>query len=214
MRIFSYKRSKTCAYTNVVCNFQKMRLLTLILLTVTTSLFGQAVGNKYDFYRMKSVKLRPTKFQADSIPTLIYIKRNGELYFKQSDIRTYIQEAIKRDSTDKKVVDELLTLVNGDKKKIEIVDLLWETWTQKEVDSLQLKRLTTDYSRLTNHLFDVIGADLIYEGKFMVYSPSSNKFIDKGLKGKWHGAKQGSTTYDFLLPDGTRFYSIITSLVD
>ncbi|MEQ9102995.1 MAG: hypothetical protein RIF36_07470 [Imperialibacter sp.] len=192
-----------------------MRLLPLILMTISTSLFGQhAIGDKYEFYKMKSVKLKPTTFQADSVPTLVYIKRNGEIYFRQSDIRTYIQEAISRDSTNKKVVTELLTLVNGEKKRIEIIDLLFEAWTSSESDSLKAKRLTSEYSSVINHLMEFIGADLIYEGKFMVYSSVANQFINKGLKGKWVGTKQGSTTYDFLLPDRSRFYWIHTSFVD
>jgi hypothetical protein len=202
-------------YTTRRAQFSEMRLFALILMTISTSLCGQhAIGDKYEFYKMKSVELKPAKFQPDTVPTLVYIKRNGEIYFRQSDIRTYIQEASSRDSTDKRIVTELLALVNGGKKKIEIIDLLFETWTSSEFDSLKSKRQTNEYSRLTNHLIEFIGADLIYEGKFMVYNPSSNNFIAKGLKGKWHGTKQGVTSYDYLLPDKKKFYSIVTSIVD
>jgi hypothetical protein len=75
-------------------------------------------------------------------------------------------------------------------------------------------RLTRDYTKLTNHLIEFIGADLIYEGKFMLLDPRTNNFINKGLIGKRHLGKIGSNTFDYYLPDKRKFYTIVTALVE
>jgi len=36
-----------------------------------------------------------------------------------------------------------------------------------------------NYSKITNHVIEFIGADLIYEGKFMLFDPSKNQFMTK-----------------------------------
>ncbi len=196
-------------------NFQMKTWLLLSLLTIGTSLRGQSVPDKYDYEKIRSVRLRPTPFDTNATPTLIYVKRYAEVYFKQSDIKDYINQEIKRDTTTKKMYDSLLNLLNQKKSKIEIVDLLFEYyWTEKQVDSLKTKRLTTDYTRLTNHLIEFIGMDLIYEGKFMLFDPRQHSFIGKGLIGKRHLGKIGSNTFDYYLPDKRKCYSMLTALVD
>jgi hypothetical protein len=209
-----YLDRRHALYVNVCAQFSKMEIHVIILFAFSTNVFGQGLGDKHDYYKHKMVTLKPAKFNLDSTPTLIYVKKNAEIYFKQSDVRDYIHEEIRRDSTYKMLEGELLNLVNGDKIKIEVVDFLFEFWTSKEIDSLKSRRLTNDYSNLINHWIEFIGADLIYEGKFMLYEPSSGRFVEKGLKGKWQGAQIGSTTWDYLLPDRRKFYSLITSFVD
>src|SRR5436190_3040172 len=97
--------------------------LLFLLLTTWTLVRGQGGPGQYDYEKIRSVKLRPTFFETTRTPTLIYIKRNAEVYFKQSDIKDYINQAIKRDTTSKKMYDSLLNLLNQKKSRIEIIDL-------------------------------------------------------------------------------------------
>src|SRR5260221_2000459 len=186
--------------------------LTIVLILIVSNLLGQT-KDKYDYGRLKSVNLTTTKFKEEITPTLIYVKRNAEIHFKKSDIEKYIQDEIGRDSIYKRYSDQLVDLLAKDGNRIEIIDLLFDIRTSQEADSLKAK-WKGNYSKITNHVIEFIGADLIYEGKFMLFDPSKNQFIDKGIRGKRHLVKMGANTFNYYMPDGKIFYSITTGLVE
>jgi len=187
-------------------------LLLIILTTLTTSSFAQVYWDKYPYGQFKTRKLTPTHFNIEGENIFVYSKNYVDIYYRQSDIKAYILDAIKRDSTNKRIDKELFDLVNENRKEIRITDLLYSLQTAKETDSLrQTKQIEQFNDRITD-VFEFIGADLIYEGKFMIYSHADKKFIKNGLKGKRFKGQLGNRSYIYVLPNGKTFYSIVTTL--
>ena len=188
-----------------------MKISHLILLTIlTANSFGQS-WDKYPYGQFGTRKLRPTKFDIEQNNILIYLKRNVNIYFKQSDIKEYILEACERDSTNRIAYKQILDLMNENRKKIEIVDLVF-SYSKNEADSVMKAIKLESFNRDLNYTFEFLGADLIIDGKFMIYSLKQTKFIDSGLKAKPTKGIYGNRYYNYFLPDGKSFYSIVTTL--
>ena len=60
--------------------------------------------------------------------------------------------------------------------------------------------------------FYFLGAGLILNGQFMVYSKADKKFLSKGLIAKRRNEFLGQRTLQFYMPDKKQFYYVITRL--
>jgi hypothetical protein len=181
-------------------------------MTFTANSFAQVYWDKYPYGQFKTIKLVPTYFNIEKENIFIYSKNFVDIYFKQSDIKAYIFEAIKRDTAIAKIDKELLDLLSENRKEIWITDLLYDLRTKKETDNLRLTKKIEQFNDRITGVIEFIGADLIYEGKFMIYSPADKRFIYKGLKGKRLKGQLGNRYYIYVLPGGKAFYSIVTAL--
>jgi hypothetical protein len=63
-----------------------------------------------------------------------------------------------------------------------------------------------------NNEFESIGLDLILNGKFMVYSIRDKKMMFDGLKVVKSDGLYGTEYLDFIFPDKSKFYYMITAL--
>ena len=167
-------------------------------MTVTANSFAQVYWDKYPYGQFRTIKLTPTHFDIRQENILIYSKNFVDLYFRQSDIKAYIFDAVKRDSTNKRIDKELLDLLSENRKEIWITDLLYSLRTEKETDSLRQTRKIEQFNDRITGVMEFIGADLIYEGKFMIYSHVDDRFLEKGLKGKRFKGQLGNRYYVFI----------------
>jgi hypothetical protein len=183
-----------------------------IFLLASLLLILTGAGYSQDFL-IQQKNLIPVKFNTTRDSILIYELPNVKLYFKQRDIIEYIQnpknETIIGPGSYRRLLDTLQT-----RTRIIRVQSIPDYTNQIEFDSLI--RIYGDSTKLLeiNTQLYVIGAALMLNGNFMLYSNKKKVFITKGLFAESSEGVEGRRTLEFYLPDKEKFYDIITRSAD
>ena len=182
------------------------RLLTLLFL------FNKLVGfSQIDYHSINNQKLTTIRFDTISERTFVYIKPNARLYFRISDIKQSVDSlyGLLKNKYDK--TSDLVDTINSKQNRIEIIDLGY-SYGNVDRDKLMKKRKISNKILKINNEFEPIGIDLILNGKFMVYSVKDKKMIFDGLKAVKSDGLYGTEYLDFIFPDKTKFYYMVTAL--
>ena len=179
--------------------------IALLLITLTIQSYSQV---DLGIHRQK---LNPTFIDTTKENVFVYEVPNAILYFKQDDIKKFINNSDNKGVLSNYGYKTLLDTLTKTTRQIIITDFYFY-YDQEKRDSI-FKEHPEDLTkkRLTEEFY-FIGAGLILKGKFMVYSKDKKAFIIKGLKAEKRKGYLGQETLDFYLPNKKRFYSIITAL--
>jgi hypothetical protein len=174
-------------------------LLILVILTVTSTLNAQI-----DFMKVKDKDLSPIKIDTLSDSIIIIHKKNAIVYFKQSDIKLYIEKQ-------KDKYPNLNQLLVNKNQSITIKD-----WWYGYHDGDRKKIFgDSNYTHIDkNYMQELyeLGAELIYEGKFMIKDKKTNKIVTKNLRLEQKDGLYGTQYVDFLFGNNKSFWQIITAL--
>ncbi len=179
------------------------RLLMLLFLLNKIAGFSQI-----DYHSIDNQKLTTIRFDTISERTFVYIKPNARLYFRISDIKHSIDSLSK---TKYNKISGLIDTLNSKQNKIEIIDLGYSYGNEDREKIIRKRKITNKILKI-NDEFESIGLDLILNGKFMVYSIKDKKMIFEGLKAIKSDGLYGTEYLDFIFPDKTKFYNLVTAL--
>jgi len=182
----------------------------LILLFLSNVSYAQI-----DYYKIRSKKLTAIKFDTVKTDFLLVEGKHAQVYFRQSDLRKYIDadRAVisNRPMTIKEwTYDNLYDLVNQGEHRIHLYD--WgHSYTEQERISMGK---TVNHRMLetiiVNELF-TIGPDLIYDGQFMIFDKTKSEFVTKKMKIKKVRGVMGGYSLYFYLPDRDIFWYVVLS---
>ena len=156
-------------------------------------------------------KLIPTFFDTTKENVFIYEVPNAVLYFKQGDIKKFIENPFNKNVLINYGYDAFQDTLSKNSKLIRIRDAHF-FYNQTQRDSMFKFASENPLLRKLNQEFYFIGAALILSGQFMVFSKANNKFITKKLIAKREKGYLGQQNLEFYLPDKKGFYSIVTRL--
>lgn len=143
-------------------------------------------------------------------PTFVYEVGNAVLYFRQTDILSFINNSNKVKSYPSSSFVKLFDTLLFSTVKIKIIDNLFS------YDSAQLKITQSPSENQSilkiNEEFYFAGAELILQGLFMVYSKKDKVFYQKNLSVKKISGLMGQKNLSFFLPNGEIFYSVLLTL--
>ena len=182
-----------------------IRLILLLLILIQTTAYSQV-----DYYKIKQKKLAPITIDTASEDVLIVEKRFATLYFKKEDVRKYAIPHNKLGVRIDQHHDNLLAVVNtpGDTRLVD----RWNEYTADERQSLHANpNFVKEDNKALSELY-YVGADLIHDGKFMVVDKASGKEVRKRLIMKKVKGLYGSHYMEFLLPNGQKFWHLVTRL--
>jgi hypothetical protein len=182
------------------------RLLTLLFLLNKIAGFSQI-----DYHSIDNQKLTTIRFDTLSERTFVYIKPNARLYFRISDIKQSVDSLYGLSKTKYNKTSDLIDTLNSKQNKIEIIDLGY-SYGNDDREKIMRKRKIPNKILKINNEFESIGLDLILNGKFMVYSIRDKKMIFDGLKVVKSDGLYGTEYLDFIFPDKSKFYYMITAL--
>lgn len=180
----------------------------MVVLFILINLCGFA---QTDYHSIDNRMLNSSKFDITNEKIFVYVKPKAILYFKSSDILTYLDSIYKRKPDRKIITNNLLDTLKSNQQQIVITDLNY-CYGNVERNKIIKKQKITDKNLRINQEFEYIGIDLILFGKFMVYSIKDKKFIFDGLKAVQTEGLYGTTYLNFIFPDKTCFYSMVTAL--
>ena len=192
--------------THVVHNIMTLRFSILLLFLVLAIQSYSQVN-----FGIRRQKLKPTVFNTTKENIFIYEVPNAILCFRQDEIKSFI------DNPENKNIlvnygyqafqDTLAKMV----KRIKIKDIYFY-YDQRQRDSIFRQQPENILTKKLNEEFYLIGAGLILNGEFMIYSKAKKIFITKGLIAKRQNGYLGEQSLNFYLPDKKEFYSITTRL--
>ena len=179
--------------------------LSLLFLVLTIQSYSQV-----DF-EIRRQKLKPTVIDTTKENIFIYEVSNAILYFRQDDIKSFIDNPENKNilvNYGYQVFKDTLAKTVG---RIEIKDIYF-SYDQRQRDSIFRLQPENILIKNLNEEFYFIGAGLILNGEFMIYSKAKKIFITKGLIAKRQNGYLGGQSLNFYLPDKKGFYSITTRL--
>ena len=179
-------------------------LIVLMLLNINT--FAQT-----DYHSIEKQDLYTYHFDENTEKIFVYVKPTAKIYYKRSDILSYLDIYYQGNSIKNGFRKVLVDTLKSSEQKIEITDLDF-SYTNKERGKFIRKHKIDLKRQKINKVFEQIGFDLIFQGKFMVYSLSEKKFISSGLKAFKTKGLYGTEYLELYLPNNSKFYSIITAL--
>lgn len=181
--------------------------ISLLFITLTIQSYSQV-----DF-GIRRQKLKPTFIDTTKENIFIYEVPNAILYFKQNDIKNFIDNPENKNALSNygyKIFQDTLT---KKARQIRITDIYFY-YDLAQRDSIFRQQPENILTKLLSEEFYFLGAGLILNGHFMVYSKADKKFITKNLIAKRQKEYLGGRTLQFYLPDKKQFYYIVTALGD
>ena len=179
--------------------------IAFLLLVLTIQSFSQV-----DF-GIRRQKLKTTFFDTATENIFVYEVSNAIIYFKQTDIKKFIDNADNKDVLANYGYKTFNDTLAKNIKQIKIIDVHFY-YDQTQRDSIFGQQPENTLTKKLNEEFYFLGAGLILKGQFMVYSKSEKKFVSKRLIAKRQKEYLGGRTLQFYLPDKKQFYYIVTRL--
>ena len=162
-------------------------------------------------FGIRKQKLRPIFIDTTRENIFIYEVPNAVLYFKQNDIKNFIDNPENKNALANygyKIFQDTLTKKT---RQIKIKDVYFY-YDQRQRDSIFRQQPENVLTKQLNEEFYFLGAGLILRGQFMIYSKADKKFITKGLVAKRQKGYLGQRNLVFYLQDKKPFYDIVTAL--
>lgn len=185
-----------------------MKLLLFLPMAILTLLSIQCFSQADFGIRRK--KLQPVHIDTTTENIFIYEVPKAVIYFRQRDIRNYIEHINAKDQKNQSPYKVFQDTLNFGIKKIKIKDIFF-SYDEKERDSILKRETITSGSQQLNKEFYIIGAELILANKFMVKSKETGRIVTMLVVKRTSGL-YGTRYLDFILPDKKIFYQIITTL--
>ncbi|PVY36124.1 hypothetical protein [Pontibacter virosus] len=182
-----------------------IRLILFLLILIQTTAHSQV-----DFDKIKQKKLEPITIDTVKEDVLIVEKRFATLYFNKADVREYTIPYNKLGVRIDQHHDNLLEVVNapGDTRLVD----WWNDYTDNERQSIHgNSNFVNEQKKALSELY-YVGADLIHDGKFMVIDKATGEEVRKRLRMKRVKGLYGSRYVEFLLPNGKKFWHLVTRL--
>jgi len=190
----------------VVRNIMTLRFsISLLFLVLTLQLYSQV-----DF-RIRKQKLKPTFIDTTKEKIIIYEVPNAILYFRQDDIKSFIDNPENKNILANYGYQALQDTLAKTAGRIKITDIYF-SYDQRQRDSIFRQQPENILTEKLNEEFYFLCAGFILNGRFMVYSKSKKIFIIKGLIARRQKGYLGEESLQFYLPDKKGFYSIVTRL--
>ena len=171
--------------------------------------FSPAIHAQIDYHKIKKQKLFPIQIDTLSEQVLVIQKKFAIIYFRQSDIKQYLEAEdtlgvrINRNHSN---LDSLLSL---DFTKIKLTDW-WFDYTDEERERLFGNKNYSNQDKIYLSELRRFGADLIHDGKFMLLDRTTKKIIIKKMRIKRIKGLFGTRYVEFQLPDNKSFWDIVT----
>jgi hypothetical protein len=179
--------------------------ISLLFTALTIQCFSQV-----DF-GIRRQKLTPIFIDTTKENIFVYEVPNAILYFKQNDIKTFIDNPENKNILTNYGYKTFLDTLAKQTQRIKIIDYYFY-YDGAQRDSI-FKYHKEDLTRKKlNEEFYFLGAGLLLKGQFMAYSKADKKIITKGLIAKQEKGYLGGRTLEFYLPDKKSLYSIVTAL--
>jgi hypothetical protein len=182
-------------------------LIPLLITTLTIQCYSQV-----DF-GIRKQKLKPIFIDTTKENIFVYEVPNAILYFKQDDIKNFIDKPDNKNILTNYGHKEFSDTLTHETQKIKITDYYFY-YDQVRRDSIFKQQAENPVTKKLSEEFYFIGAGLILKGQFMVYSKLDKKIITKKLVAKREKGYLGQETLEFYLPDKKQFYYIVTALGD
>lgn len=179
--------------------------ITFLILVISIQAYSQV-----DF-GIRKRKLKPTFFDTTSERVFVYEVPNALLYFKQDDIKMFIDNPKNKSILGNYGYKTFSDTVTKMTQRIAVTDYYFY-YDEANRDSIFRQQTENPITKKLSEEFYFLGAGLILEGQFMVYSKADKKFITKGLVAKRRKEFLGQQTLQFYLPNKRQFYHIITRL--
>jgi hypothetical protein len=179
-------------------------LIASFLLLVTCNSYSQ------DFDITKK-KLTTIRIDTVTEKVFIYKLQTVNIYFKQQDIIDFILNPKNKNLIGQGSYKDLLDTLNTSTRVITVTNIP-DHKNEAEFDSLL--RIYGDSIKLQNlnTQFYFVGAALMLNGDFMIFSKEHRNFLTKGLFAVTHKGLLGERSLDFYIPKKQRYYFIITRL--
>ncbi|HRH59844.1 MAG TPA: hypothetical protein PL045_04695 [Chitinophagaceae bacterium] len=162
-------------------------------------------------FGIRKQKLRPILIDTTRENIFIYEVPNAILYFKQDDIRNFIDNPENKNVLANYGYKTFQDTLTKKTRQIKITDVYFY-YDQRQRDSIFRQQPENVLTKQLNEEFYFLGAGLILRGQFMVYSKADKKFITKGLVAKRQKGYLGQRNLVFYLQDKKPFYDIVTAL--
>jgi hypothetical protein len=158
---------------------------------------------------------RVNLFPIDTLESFVYQTKEALIYFSQQDIEDFILNKAKKDGTAPMYPLLLDTLrQNTDCILIREDTIYDDPYQARDSHTLPVGGQIPVYSDKRDYLsqlFMFLAADLMIEGKCLPYDRAEKKFYTSSIIIKRDKGPMGSKYLTFLLPNKTRFYSIVTA---
>jgi hypothetical protein len=158
-------------------------------------------------------KKKLTTIHIDTVKekAFIYKLETVNIYFKQQDIIDFILNPKNKNLIGQGSYKDLLDTLDTSTRIIILKNIPVHK-NDAEFDSLL--RIYGDSIKLQNlnSQFYVVGAALMLNGVFMIYSKEQRRFITKGLFAATHKGLLGQRTLGFYIPKKQRYYFVVTRL--
>ena len=179
--------------------------IALLFTALTIQSFSQV-----DF-GIRKQKLRPIFIDTTRENIFIYEVSNAILYFKQDDIKNFIDNPENKNVLANYGYRTFQDILTKKTRQIKITDVYFY-YDQRQRDSIFRQQPENVLTKQLNEEFYFLGAGLILRGQFMVYSKAYKKIITKGLVAKRQKGYLGQRNLVFYLQDKKPFYDIVTAL--
>lgn len=178
-------------------------LTSLLIFMIQTSSYSQI-----DYDKLRTKKLVPISIDTVNEDVLIVEKHFATLYFKKSDILQYAKPHNKLGVRIDQLHSSIVELANTSGNST-LTDW-WFDYTDEERQRMFGNANYENENKKPLTEFYYVGADLIHDGKFMILDKKSGEPIKKKLRIKRDKGLYGSRYVNFLLPNGQKFWYIIT----
>ena len=162
-------------------------------------------------FGIRKQKLQPIFIDTTKENIFIYEVPNAILYFKQDNISAFIDNPENKNVLANYGYRTFQDTLTKKYQKIKITDIYFY-YDQHQRDSIFRKQPENNLTKHLNEEFYFLGAGLILNGQFMVYSKADKKFITKGLFAKRQKGYFGQRNLVFCFKYKRQFYNIITVL--
>ena len=179
--------------------------IAVLFLTLTIQSYSQI-----DF-GIRRQKLKPVFIDTTKENIFIYEVPNAILYFKQGDIKSFIENPKNKNILANYGYKTFQDTLIKNTRQIKIKDMYFY-YDNRQRDSILRQQPQNVLTKQLNEEFYFLGAALILKGQFMVYSKADEQFISKRLVAKRQKEYLGGRTLQFYLPDNEPFYYIVTAL--
>jgi len=184
-----------------------MTLRFSIALLFTTLTFHSI--SQVDF-GIRKQKLHPIYIDTARDNIFIYEVPNAILYFKQEDIKNFIDNPENKTVLANYGYKTFQDTLTQKTRKI-IITYFYFYYDQRQRDSIFRQQPENILAKQLNEEFYFLGAGLMLRGQFMVFSKADKKFITKGLVAKKIKGYLGQNRLVFYLQDKKPFYDIVTA---
>lgn len=172
-------------------------------------IYSLNLSAQINYCKITSQELTPIVIDTISEPIVVINKRYATIYFKQSDIKLYME-------SDKRVFKKnnytnLKEILSKDSTKIVLNDWWYSYGDEERLKLFGNINYTNNDRKYLDELY-YIGADLIHDGKFMIKEKKSRKIVSKKMRMKKEEGLFGTQYIYFQLPNKKNFWYIVTAL--